>query len=442
MAIFAPVFAFASRFVGKVLTMTLGWATVLLFGRVPASRQMLLTGIAFGSVLWLVLLVGIAFPDVGAFLVALVPGQDLVSDDVIRLVMLAGAVIVPGLVGAATLLFTDADERSPGRVLEGVARGYPLTVLLAVLLVFLAVLSVGRKVSSLARGWTDAHVPLIVRPGRYDDVAADLDEALAEAGIDTTSGDAPAVMSKPARWLAAVAGQGAGGLVPERLVRLTAQGLDILIYPMDVLIRGRPGVVARARAAMASRLTTSAAYLTVSAEAQVIEDRLAAMAAGEAAFDDASAAAFVAIDEELAALEVPYEEWEVLFRERLQVERDLRAEAMAGEAGPGAERAGVARAGALAALDDLGRLVRDGAEFALDVAADDRTLDVVERAAGREWRWGARIGAVLVEFVRAARDRNDPRAKGEPIGRGVDDGLAAGREPSERGRPLDDPMTR
>ena len=58
-----------------------------------------------------------------------------------------------------------------------IARGYPLTVLLSVLLIFLAGLAVYRKARSLAHRWTDAHVPLVVKPGAYDAVASDLDAA-------------------------------------------------------------------------------------------------------------------------------------------------------------------------------------------------------------------------------------------------------------------------
>ena len=62
MAILAALFAFGSKFVGKILTTALGWASTLLFGRVPQSRQFLLLGITFGSVIWMVLLVGRAVP--------------------------------------------------------------------------------------------------------------------------------------------------------------------------------------------------------------------------------------------------------------------------------------------------------------------------------------------------------------------------------------------
>ena len=263
MAILAALVAFGSRFASKVLTTALGWASTLLFGRVPASRQILLLGITFGSVIWLVMLAGFIVPDLGTFLLLLIPPQDFVPDEVIRLIMLIGVIVVPGVVGLLTLALTAKEERQGRRALEAVARGYPLTILLAVLLAFLAVLAIWRKGNSLVRRWTDAHVPMVVKPGAYDQVADDLDKALTAAGFDLTPETAPATMSMPAKWLAAVAGRTSSSLVPDRMLRLRGKDLDILIYPMDILISGKPDDVTRARAAMASRLTTSAAHLTV-----------------------------------------------------------------------------------------------------------------------------------------------------------------------------------
>ena len=422
MAILAALFAFGSRFVGKILTTALGWASTLLFGRVPAKRQYLLLGITFGSVIWMVLLAGVLFPDVGVFLLTFVPDQDVVPENVIRAIMLIGALVVPGVIGALTLMVSGSSDRSAKRIAESVARGYPLTVLLSVLLVFLAGLAIFRKAQSLAKGWTDAHVPLVIEPGRYDEVASDLDRALEAAGLEVVPTNAPAAMSKPAKWLATVAGSSAGSLVPEKMIQLDGKDLDILIYPMDLLISGKPGLVARARAAMASRLTTAAAHLTISAEAQAIEDRLAALARPPTAtpdypprFDDAAAAEFAAIDEQLSTLEIPYEEWEVLYRQRLQVERDLRAGAMVGEAVVGADTLGVRREGAIGALGDLGRLVRSGAGVVIEAAADERTGQMIDRMAGPQWRWVARAASVAAEAAREAiraREEREPDPNG------------------------------
>ncbi len=406
MAILAALVAFGSKFASKILTTTLGWASTLLFGRVPASRQILLLGITFGSVIWLVLLVGVAVPDIGAFLLVLVPQQGFVPEAVIRLMMLIAALIVPGALGVLTLALSPDTKRDARRIAEAVLRGYPLTVLLAVLLLFLAGLAIWRKGHSLARRWTDAHVPLVVKPGAYDQVAADLDRAVSDAGLDVEPRAAPAAMSKPAKWLAAVGGSNSSALVPDHMVQLHGPELDILIYPMDLLISGKPELVARARAAMASRLTTSAAHLTVSAEAQAVEDRITTLGTKDEEsgdtpkFDAAAAAAFAEIDETLATIVIPYEEWEVLYRERLQVERDLRAGAMAGEAVLGAESMG--GDGPFATLTAFGRLLRDGADAVLDIATDERTPTAAGNLAGPQVRIGLKAAAVAITAARAA----------------------------------------
>jgi hypothetical protein len=423
-AILAALIAFGSRFASKVLTTALGWASTLLFGRVPASRQILLLVITFGSVIWMVMVVGFIVPDVGTFLLVLIPQQDVVPEDVIRLLMLIGVLVVPGVVGVLTLALAPNEERGVHRALEAVARGYPLTVLLAVLLVFLAGLAIWRKGSSFARRWTDAHVPMVVKPGAYDQVAGDLDRALTDVGFDLDPRPAPATMSLPAKWLAAVAGRTSAALVPDRMLQLRGPDLDILIYPMDILISGKPDAVNRARAAMASRLTTSAAHLTVTAEAQAIEDRLMALAVdpdgeGERVprFDETAAAEFASIDEALATIRVPYEEWEVLYRQRLQVERDLRAGAMAGEAVIGAESPGVD--GPTQAIASVGRILRQGASAIIEAATDESTLEALDKLAGPRWRVAAQAADVAVEAARAAArgsGETDGTSEGEPAG--------------------------
>ncbi|HEV7603339.1 MAG TPA: hypothetical protein VGO15_00095, partial [Candidatus Limnocylindrales bacterium] len=111
MAFLAALIAFGSRFTSKVLMTALGWASTLLFGRVPASRQILLLGITFGSVIWMVMVAGFIIPDLGAFLLLMVPPQNFVPQNVIRLLMLIGILVVPGIVGVATLALTEAKGR-------------------------------------------------------------------------------------------------------------------------------------------------------------------------------------------------------------------------------------------------------------------------------------------------------------------------------------------
>jgi hypothetical protein len=182
---------------------------------------------------------------------------------------------------------------------------------------------------------------------------------------------------------------------------------------------------------MASRLTTSAAHLTVTAEAQTIEDRLTTLAGGSReegapapTFDETAAAEFASIDEALATIRVPYDEWEVLYRQRLQVERDLRAGAMAGEAVLGAGTPGTG--GASEAFATVGKLLRDGAAAFIDAATDDSTKEALDKVVGPRWRLAATaadvalvaaraaVGQKDVEDANAAPDAGEPAAFGAP----------------------------
>ena len=127
MAIFASVFAALGQQANRFLTAALGWASTLLFGRVPKSKQILIVLITLGSIVWVVLLVGIAFPRIGTFLLAALPIPSFVNQNWVRLAMLIGALVVPILIGIAGLLVVDASQRPKGLALvKGVLRGYPV----------------------------------------------------------------------------------------------------------------------------------------------------------------------------------------------------------------------------------------------------------------------------------------------------------------------------
>ncbi|MBA2381570.1 MAG: hypothetical protein H0V73_05605 [Chloroflexi bacterium] len=336
MTFLAGIFGVIGRFAGKLLTTTLGWASSLLFGRVPQNRQIVLALLTFGSVVWATLVIGVLMPDVGTFLVAAVPAPDVVDRGWIRLAMLAGVVVVPVIVGVATLFVVDPADRPRGRAALGaIVRGYPLCMALAVTLVILAGVGIARFVHHRALGWTDAHVPIVVRPGGYERVVADLERALDDAGLPVDRRPAPLPLAVPGRLLGRIAGPAIRALVPDRPVELVAPGLEIGLYPSDIAIGGKKALVARARATIATRLTSTAASMTTSAEAQEIERKLERLSATRIAgagpraargVDLATAATTLsAIDDDLATADIAHDEWEILYRQRLQVERDLLA---------------------------------------------------------------------------------------------------------------------
>jgi hypothetical protein len=339
MAIIAAVFGVLGRFVGKLLTAALGWASTLLFGRVPHDKQIVLVLITFGSIAWVAMLAGVLIPDLGTFLLAAVPVPSFVDKEWVRLAMLVGAIVTPLLIGGATIFIQPKADRPVGaEAMKSALRGYLLAFVLAFVLVFLAVIGIVRKVRAAAKRWSDAHVAVVVRLGGYDLMVGDLETALDDAGLDVDHGNAPSVLALPGRLLGMIAGPGVRALVPDKLVQLTNRDLEIQLYPSDIAIAGKELLVTRARAAIASRLASTAAFLTTSAEAQAIEGRLERLAR-LAVSGERAAAELASIDHDLATVTVSYEEWETLYRIRLQVERDLLAGHEPGEAFPGGQEA-------------------------------------------------------------------------------------------------------
>jgi hypothetical protein len=211
--------------------------------------------------------------------------------------------------------------------------------LISGLLVFLAIVGVARKIRSKRHGWADDHVPIVVKPHGYDQLVADLRDALVSTAMPVLTEEAPWVLTMPARLITRVAGPNVRKLRPDRLMNLVMPDLRIGVYPSDIAISCPTHERTRARAAIVSRLATSSAHQTTSAEAQEVEDLIENLARPGAApgpaSPDVTRAAFAPIDVRLLDLAVPTDEWDILYRLRVQVERDLLAGSVPGTEFPG-----------------------------------------------------------------------------------------------------------
>jgi hypothetical protein len=142
----------------------------MIFGRVPEKRQIYVSIMTFGSLVWIAVIVGIAFPSVGTFLLSFVPLPSWVDRKWVRLAMTVAAAVLPALVGTVSLLLRDPDERPVGSArLRAVLRGYPFTLGLAVTLLMMCVLAPVMKLQTLMRRWASQHIPVVVRSEDYDD---------------------------------------------------------------------------------------------------------------------------------------------------------------------------------------------------------------------------------------------------------------------------------
>jgi hypothetical protein len=336
------LFGVAGRIAGDLLTTALGWASSLLFGRVPRSHQVLLVLMMAFSFLWLILVLALFVPAVASLLLSATPHPPFVDQQLLGMALLYGVLLVPLLVGLAGYLVPAEGDRPGGlAIVRDVLRGYALTPLLSGILIFLAGVGVARKIRSRRHGWSDIHVAIVMKPDGYDTVSRDLVDALESAGLDVAVHDAPRVLTAPAALLTAVAGENVRKLRPDRLIELGARDLEIGVYPSDIAISGTTRNRTRARAAILSRLTTTAAHMTTSAEAQRVEDAIATLARSDGAtrarLGPAARAGIDEIDAKLVTTAIPTDEWDILYRIRLQVERDLLIGSPPGTEFPGRE---------------------------------------------------------------------------------------------------------
>ena len=324
MVIVQALVALIFRSAGRLLNTAFGWATAMLFGRVPQDRQIYLSLISFGSVIWLLALVGIAFPSAGTFLLSFVPLPDWVDRKWVRLTMLLAAVVIPAVVGVLASRMVEEKDRPRGAagIARATLRGYPYTIGLALTLILMTVFAPFLKLRDLARRYTTQHVPVMVEPADYASVVDDIAAVLQDDGLAVSRGRPSWMLRAPTRLLGWFAGSAVGDLVADRLTVLVAPEVEVLLHPSDMVISGRAQAASRTRALIAEHLTFTRAYLTWDAEANEIEDALRAVwqrvkeGAADGALDEVRA-----VEARLHALTLPYEEWEVLFRQKLQVER-------------------------------------------------------------------------------------------------------------------------
>jgi hypothetical protein len=317
MALIGSLFAVLGKFVGRILTTTLGWASSLLFGRVPQDRQVWLAVLTFGSLVWVAAVAGIVVPDLGTVLLTAFPRPSWIPEDWVRLAMLVIALALPAVLGGVTLLLFDPEDRPKGLgIAAQVLRGYLLVPALAVTLVVLAIAGTIRKVDALVHRRTDAHVALVVRPGRYEALVGTLEQTLRQGGVPTRRRAGPSVLTIPARMLARIAGRGIGRLVPDQLIELRGRAVKLAVYPTDLALTGSAEAVARARALVTRDVRSTDAWFTTTKEAQAVEDRMAKLENADAATREAE---LPDLDRRLLDLTIDQDTFEVLYRRRLQL---------------------------------------------------------------------------------------------------------------------------
>jgi uncharacterized membrane protein YqjE len=330
MAILQALLTLIGRSAGKVLNAAFGWAVRALFGFTSGSERMLLTTLVAGAALWPLLLAGIAAPRFAAFAVAFVPLSERISDGAIRAVWIALAAAVPLALGIALAARQPRGAREPLAVRA--ARGFPVTAGIAIAF-WLSFVSVPvMRIASALRGRSDAHVPLVTPEHAYAATAATVKRVLDAHGFALVEREPGFWTRAPLAAMRRLGGRALRGFVPERLACFAGPRVVVMLYPTGLLLHGKPHDTAVAHGLALEALTPCDAFQTTAAEAQRLEReirRVWHVLRENPAAHTGSAWLLARVDDiggELAQSELGYDDWQIVYRELLQLDRALRGE--------------------------------------------------------------------------------------------------------------------
>lgn len=302
MAIVTFLLSLIARKANDIVQAIFGWSITALFGRLRRRAQILVTIALVLALAWPVFVLGVMAPHVSSWAIAFVPLHHLLSDTALRLIWLSLAVLAPPLVGLLVHLAAPSKDRLPVALL----RGYPLALGFALAFLAVVITVPAIKLATLYRRWSDEHVFVQPYDGKYDAVVAHLVDACAQAKLTAHVSDAPLAMVLATKIMRAFAGSAVNPFVAEKLQRVTAPGLELFLYPGDLLMRGKPAVVAHVRAMLQRTPLDRDALLVESDAAKAIQDQLAQVAR------DHSVSHLQQVYAKLLETDVTFDEFQVL----------------------------------------------------------------------------------------------------------------------------------
>ena len=322
------VLLIAWQALSRSASFALGWATALYFGQVPGRQGRMLSVVSLIAAGWVVVIIGFAIPIFGG---ALLEATGVIEENFdVQFIHYAGLVaaivLVPPVIAGITVWGEFHDERSFGTWLRLVPVSYPATAMLGASVLQMVAFTPYLLFLRWRRKRKFVQVSLVPREGTDDDAMVEsLRDALRSIGIEDVSvAEASGPKVWPMRTLGYASEHLLGAVVRGDPMRLAAGEIEIYAYATNISIQGPKEDAYRVRAAVERRLGFGEAYLTWNDEAQQIEAAL--LAAHEAADGDIESlrARLDEIQDAMDTESLNGEEWNILYRRRLQIELAAR----------------------------------------------------------------------------------------------------------------------
>ena len=319
------VLLLAWQAVSRSTSFALGWATALYFGQVPGRQGRVLSVVSLMAVAWIVVIVGFAIPILGG---AILEATGVIEEnfDVVwyhYLGLVIAIVGLPPVIAAAVVIAGFHPERDIATWLRLLPRSYSATLMLGVSVLQMVAFTPVLLFQRWRQKRNFIQVPLVMREGTDDDDLVDaVRTALRSIDIDdVTVSEASGLKAWPMRTVGYAVRHLLGAVVRGDPMRLEAGELQIYAYATNVSVIGPKEDAYRLRAAIEREIAFCNAYLTWSDDAQGIEDELMAVHESADGDIDAMRRRLDEVQERIDTASLNGEEWNVLYRLRLQVEQ-------------------------------------------------------------------------------------------------------------------------
>lgn len=395
---------------GRIAAFLFSWAMVGFFGKMPPKRQYILAGIGLMSILWIVFALSIFFPQITQFLFLLNKGlENPRVKEIVARFSIAFVVILPFLIGLASLFVDNKPPQTIGGKATQIAKGWIIAPGFAVGIVLMMITSVITIAVTYLKRIQTQHIPIQLQEGGYERVLDDVKDALNKNNFPVVESDLPWYLKPPVMVMGFLAKSIVQGLVtPGAKMLRNADGLYVIVHPTDMIVAGPKTMANQARAIITQRVPFTEAYLTWEPETQKFEDKVAQLwrkwrdepqPNDESASDQKIRERLKQIEElkeQLHAEDVPFEQWEVVYRELLQLQDEVVS---------GRVQRGDSPSKASASDVDSKESAIGGSQSRVGDTSSTRSSDNGEKRAGKSlplkpaWTELALIGALVLLFA-------------------------------------------
>ena len=249
----------------------------------------------------------------------------------LRLIWIALAVLVPIVVGSVVAK-RGSQDTMPEPGWKKFLRGFPVTLALACAFLLMLVVAPILRIATVIRRREVVRIPAVMDKGITAVTMAALADTLECHGIALQAAKAPWYQTAPAKILLKIGGRPFAAMASEHIEYRRNPQLELTVLPNETVLRGVPVMVGQARALCAEEYGPRPVIQTFDAGARDLEwhaKRVWSIYLEQPNAHHRSEVLEHRVTElsaQLSRLNLPWDEWQIIYRLLLQVDRALHGD--------------------------------------------------------------------------------------------------------------------